>query len=123
MSPASGIEIPSEQLADAYWSIVSDLVSLIDRTHCYQWVNEAPEQLQSCDGDVVVLDDMRPAQAPETELLSDCNLRLREALHFLLEARASRRRAEKARGSDQEGAIDSRAGVALDGGRSRQNAR
>ena len=31
------------QPRDAYWSIVSDLVSLIDRTRGYHWVNEAAE--------------------------------------------------------------------------------
>lgn len=92
MSPAPSIQIPVDQRTDAYWSIVSDLVSLIDRTHNYQWVNETPEPAQSHDGEIVLLDDMPPAQAPETLMLSDCNLRLREALHFLLEARASRKR-------------------------------
>jgi hypothetical protein len=92
MSPAPSIQIPIEQRTDAYWSMVSDLVSLIDRTHNYQWVNETPEPAQSNDGEIVLLDDGPAAQAPETLLLSDCNLRLREALHFLLEARASRKR-------------------------------
>jgi hypothetical protein len=103
MSPAPSIHVPIEQRTDAYWSIVSDLVSLIDRTHNYQWVNETPEPAQSNDGEIVLLDDMMPAQAPETLLLSDCNLRLREALHFLLEARASRKRSNvKAPGRDRE---------------------
>lgn len=80
-----------DQQPDAYWSIVSDLVSLIERTRGYQLVNEAVEPASADDGNVVVLDDVAPEQASEATLLSDCNLRLREALHFLLEARTSRK--------------------------------
>jgi hypothetical protein len=80
-----------DQRPDAYWSIVSDLVALIERTRGYQLVNEAVEPSSADDGEVVVLDDVAPEQASEVTLLSDCNLRLREALHFLLEARASRK--------------------------------
>ena len=94
MPTAPNTQMPAEQRADAYWSMVSDLVSLIDRTQGYQWVNESPESAQAGEGDVVVLDDMRPAQTPEALLLSDCNLRLREALHFLLEAKSSRKRGQ-----------------------------
>jgi hypothetical protein len=79
-----------DQGTDAYWSIVSELVSLIEKTRGYQLVNEAVAPALPDDGNVVVLDDVAPAQASEATLLSDCNLRLREALHFLLEARASR---------------------------------
>ena len=80
-----------DQGTDAYWSIVSELVSLIEKTRGYQLVNEAVAPASPDDGNVVVLDDVAPAQASEATLLSDCNLRLREALHFLLEARASRK--------------------------------
>ena len=87
--PARCVQISAdEHRPDAYWSIVSDLVSLIDRTRGYQWVNELHETPQSCDSDVVVLDDVTPSRADETLPLSDCNLRLCEALRFLLEARA-----------------------------------
>jgi hypothetical protein len=122
MSPAPNIQIPVEQRSDAYWSIVSDLVSLIDRTHGYQKLTEASEPAQSGDGDVVVLDDMRPPQTPENLLLSDCNLRLREALHFLLEARASRKHPQNGivKGSDPERKTPTPADGALRGGR--QNA-
>ena len=99
MSTAPGIQIPAEQRVDTYWSIVSDLVSLIDRTHGYQRVKEAVETVQSQEDEVVVLDDLRPAQTPEIQLLSDCNLRLREALHFLLEANASRKRSQSVAGN------------------------
>lgn len=94
-----------EQRSDAYWSIVSDLVSLIDRTRGYQWVNDAPEVTEICGADVIVLDDTAPAQAPEMLLLNDCNLRLREALHFLLEAKASRRRSVPSRSERGEVAM------------------
>ena len=79
-----------DQRLDAYWSIVSELVSLIDRTRGHQLINEAAEAKVPLDGNVVVLDDLAAQQVSEATLLSDCNLRLRQALHFLLEARASR---------------------------------
>lgn len=74
-----------EPQPDAYWSIVSDLVSLIDRTRGYQRVNA---ELRS-DG----LNEITTA-SPEAPMLNNCNLRLRQALHILLEARASRGRAD-----------------------------
>jgi hypothetical protein len=83
------------QPRDRYWSIVSDLVSLIDATRGYQWVNDEPEPAPSDEDNVVVLDDVAPTQSPEILLLSDCNLRLREALHFLLEARAAHKQAQR----------------------------
>jgi hypothetical protein len=89
--PARCVRNPAEQPADAYWSIVSDLVSLIDRTRGYHLINTFVEPAPSAEANVVILDDVAPEQAPEVVLLSDCNLRLREALHFLLEARASRK--------------------------------
>lgn len=91
-----------DQRAAAYWSIVSDLVSVIERTRGYQLVNEAVEPPSADDGGVVVLDDVAPEQASEAALLSDCNLRLREALHFLLEARASRKQHTHAASSPVE---------------------
>lgn len=95
--PARCVQTPADQRRpDAYWSIVSDLVSLIDRTRGYQSVNEVPEPVQSANGDVVILDDVTPAA--EILSLSDCNLRLREALHFLLEARAALKHAESVAG-------------------------
>ncbi len=106
MAPAQNSQVSAQPRTDAYWSIVSDLVSLIERTHGYQWVNETPEQVQPADGDVIVLDDMRPTQTPETLLMTDCNLRLREALHFLLEARAARKRSDK--GFERSGGAERR---------------
>ena len=98
-----------DQRLDAYWSIVSDLVSLIDRTRGHQLIREAAEAAVPVDGNVVVLDDVAPQHASEAMLLSDCNLRLREALHFLLEARSSRKpqpsaagRAMEATGAERE---------------------
>lgn len=90
MPARCGQKTAQDQRPDAYWSIVSDLVSLIDRTRGQQLVKEAAEANIPMDGDVAVLDDVAPAYASEATLLSDCNLRLREALHFLLEARATR---------------------------------
>lgn len=90
--PARSVQkTAQDQRPDVYWSIVSDLVSLIERTRGYQLVNEAIDATLPYDGNVVVLDDIAPEQSSEATLLGDSNLRLREALHFLLEARASRK--------------------------------
>jgi hypothetical protein len=98
MPARGGQKIAQDQRLDAYWSIVSDLVSLIDRTRGQQLVREAAEAVVPVDGNVVVLDDLAADQMSEASLLSDCNLRLREALHFLLEARASRKQQPAATG-------------------------
>jgi hypothetical protein len=90
--PARSVQKPApDERPDAYWATVSDLVSLIERTRGHQLVNELAGPGSPDDGDVVVLDDVASDQVSEATLLSDCNLRLREALHFLLEARASRK--------------------------------
>ena len=109
MSPARCVQATAQKHTedlrpDAYWSIVSDLVSLIDRTRGYQLVNEAPRQAEPDNSNVIVLDDIAPAQSRETVLLSDCNLRLREALHILLEARSSYKRTQSAASGDRENA-------------------
>lgn len=77
-----------ESRLDAYWSIVSDLVALIDRTRGFHLADAAVEAAMS-DDEVVFLDDSPTVPPTEMSLLNDCNLRLREALHFLLEARAA----------------------------------
>ena len=67
-------------------------------------------------GERVILDDVTPAQIPEASLLDDCNLRLREALHLLLEARASLKRSENdadLKDSDLHHDVDSHAGIAF----------
>ena len=78
---------------------------MIRRTRGYELTNEV-EQLEDATDDVVSLDDMTPARTPELQLLDDCNLRLREALHLLLEARASRKHVgtglERFKGGDRE---------------------
>lgn len=107
MSPAQSVQkFADAQRPDDYWSIVTDLMSLIHRMRGYQLVNESggpAEFLHEAAGDVVILDDVTPARPPEGQMLDDCNLRLREALHFLFEARAARLRVENGiKGSDQE---------------------
>jgi hypothetical protein len=93
----SAPKLADAQRPDEYWSIVTDLMSLIHRMRGYQMVNEAgrpAEFFHEAVGDVVILDDVTPARPPEAQMLDDCNLRLRKALHFLFEARAARLRAE-----------------------------
>ena len=56
---------------EAYWAAVADLVSLIQRTRSLE---VPPANAEGAN-------DVAPAA------VDNCNLRLREALHFLLEAR------------------------------------
>ena len=78
-------ENPSSDAArpETYWTAVADLVSLIQRTRTLELARPATEEADN----VVVLDDVTPAAA--TAAIGNCNLRLREALHFLLEARSA----------------------------------
>jgi hypothetical protein len=75
---------------DDYWSAVSDLVSLIERTRTRERSRELTMQAeaasQNCD-DVLVLDDPTLPESPVNADLRDCNLHLREALYSLLAAR------------------------------------
>jgi hypothetical protein len=75
---------------DSYWSAVSDLVSLIERTRTRERSRELAMQAEAAStnsDDILVLDDISLPEMTESAGLKDCNLRLREALYFLLEAR------------------------------------
>jgi hypothetical protein len=69
-------ENPTGERPEAYWAVVADLVALIQRTRELQ--HTAP-----------LAGARVPAKAFTPEALSDCNQRLRDALHVLLEARSS----------------------------------
>lgn len=73
---------------EAYWAAVADLVSLIQRTRTLEPPPSPADGAGDID-DVVVLDDVTPAAALAIAAIGNCNLRLREALHFLLEARSA----------------------------------
>ena len=67
---------------EAYWAAVADLVALIQRTRTL----EIPAARAIAANNVVA-----SAEPLATVAIGNCNLRLREALHFLLEARSSDR--------------------------------
>jgi hypothetical protein len=68
-----------DQQQDIYWSVVSDLVSLIERTRTMSGTTDLAKEIGAKDTSV-------EAALPILDW-SDCNRRLREALHLLLEAR------------------------------------
>jgi hypothetical protein len=62
-----------ERRPEAYWAAVADLVSLIQRTRNLELSRPAADGAEE--------------SVVATAAVGNCNLRLREALHFLLEAR------------------------------------
>jgi hypothetical protein len=67
---------------DSYWAVVSDLVSLIERTRTHgQCADQQMEKTEGAPG------DRTPRKRATNVAWSDCNQRLREALLILLEAR------------------------------------
>ncbi len=68
---------------DSYWAVVSDLVSLIERTRTHRQC--ADQQMEKTEGGAP---GGRTSPKRATNVAwSDCNQRLREALLTLLEAR------------------------------------
>ena len=69
-----------DQQQDIYWSVVSDLVSLIERTRTMSGTTDLAKEIEGAEHTSV------EAAFPTVDW-SDCNRRLREALYSLLEAR------------------------------------
>jgi hypothetical protein len=67
---------------EAYWAVVADLVSLIQRTRDLAHATAAATPASA----------IIASRALAPDAIGDCNRRLREALHVLLEARASAKR-------------------------------
>jgi hypothetical protein len=74
---------------EIYWSVVSDLVSLIERTRTDSGTTDLADEIEGAKDTPVeaVLDDQACRKITPTDSWSDCNRRLREALYSLLEAR------------------------------------
>jgi hypothetical protein len=68
---------------DSYWAVVSDLVSLIERTRTHGQC--ADQQMEKTERGVP--GDRTSSKRATNLTWSDCNQRLREALLILLEAR------------------------------------
>jgi hypothetical protein len=72
-----------------YWVMISDLMSLIERVRTSLQIARDSQGCEEMDGNVVVLDDVAPLDSLQSQVLNDCCQQLREALHFMLEARSS----------------------------------
>ena len=79
---------------DIYWSVVSDLVSLIERTRTDSETTDLAKPIEEAN------DTSVEAVLPTVNWI-DCNRRLREALYFLLEARPACGRAGGSKASKQ----------------------
>jgi hypothetical protein len=64
-----------------HWSIVSELLSLIERTRKHRQAGDLAKQIEGAT-DIAVLDDGTFPKNPANVAWSDCNQRLREALFF-----------------------------------------
>ena len=97
MQNAAGgdIAIEPEDRNDAYRSVVSDLVSLIEHVQASLRLIEAAIARETSPGspetsaDVIVLDDVTPPFVKATAALTACDANLAAALHSLLDAKAS----------------------------------
>ncbi len=70
-----------------YWIMISDLMSLIERVRLCQQIADDSQGCEEIEDNIVVLNDVAPPH--QNNVLNDCCLQLREALHFMLEARPS----------------------------------
>jgi hypothetical protein len=87
-----GIAIEPEDRSDAYRSVVSDLISLIQHVRAsLQLIESAVARemsLGSQETDVIVLDDVTPPYMKATAALNACDAHLVIALHSLLDSKA-----------------------------------
>ena len=92
---AVGIAIDPEDRNDAYRSVVSDLVSLIEHVQgSLRLIEQAIARetalgSQEASGNIVVLDDVTPPYVQASAALRACDANLDSALHSLLDAKAS----------------------------------
>jgi hypothetical protein len=69
--------------------MISDLMSLIERIRTCIEIASDSQGCEETEDNVVVLNDIAPQDTLRNNALNDCCLQLREALHFMLEARSS----------------------------------
>jgi hypothetical protein len=81
---SEGNVIFGDRRQDSYWAVVSDLVSLIERTRTHRQSTDQAKQMQETEGGAL---DRTSPKLSTNVAWSDCNERLREALLVLLEAR------------------------------------
>jgi hypothetical protein len=91
-----GASVQSSSRNDNYNSIVSDLVSLIARVQTSMGLiesaiaREAPLGNREISVNLVVLDDVTPGYLKANAALNSCHAGLGLALHFLMDAEASK---------------------------------
>jgi hypothetical protein len=101
-----GIAIQPGDRNDAYRSIVSDVVSLIEHVQASLELIESAIARETSLGDqdassnVIVLDDVTPRYAKARAALYSCDADLDIALHFLLDSRPSKRGAREFAGNE-----------------------
>jgi hypothetical protein len=83
---------------DSYWAVVSDLVSLIERTRTHR--QRPDQQMEETEGGA--RGDRTSAKRAANVAWSDCNQHLREALRILLEARPAMCGGRDRTATDQE---------------------
>jgi len=87
-----GIAKQPDDRNDAHRSVVSDLVSLIERVQASRRLIEQAiareASLSSPDGDIIVLDDVTPPFVKATAALNACDTNLAIALRALLDSKA-----------------------------------
>ena len=85
---SGGIAIEPDDRKDAYRSVVSDLVSLIEHVQASQRLIEQAIAREASPGsqeaDVIVLDDVTPPFVKATAALNACDVNLAIALRSLL---------------------------------------
>ena len=101
---SGGSAIEPKDRNDAYHSVVSDLVALIDHVQASLMLIEstiARETVgtQETTANVVVLDDVTPPYMRATAALRACDANLAIALHSLLDSKASTSKASTSKAS------------------------
>jgi hypothetical protein len=72
-----------------YWVMISDLMSVIERVRTSLQIAQESQGCEEMEDNIVILDDIAPQDSQRNQALKDCCQQLREALHFMLEARTS----------------------------------
>ena len=89
--PGGGIAIKPEDRNDAYRSVVSDVISLIEHVQAslrlieQAIARETALNSQETSANVIVLDDVTPPYVRATAALNACDANLAIALHSLLD--------------------------------------
>jgi hypothetical protein len=102
-----GTIVQSEGPNESYHSIVSELVSLIERIQAGMKLLESAIARETAPGgqevaaDVVILDDVTPRYATVNAALSSCNAGLGVALHVLQDTRTARHGTDALAGRDR----------------------